>query len=124
MPLSTLNLLFHESDDFLQSPFPQNHLVHFILNFHGTILYCAIRSIETQIEHLSASLTCAYETIYQSYYLLQTLAKLGATSALVALSKTESKNIRELICRVLNAICKFQELRGEVVQQVIIIKQL
>jgi len=46
-----------------------------------------------------------------------TLAKLGATSALVALSKTESKNIRELICRVLNAICKFAELRGEVVQQ-------
>ena len=49
----------------------------------------------------------------------QTLAKLGATSALVALSKTESKNIKELICRVINAICKFPELRGEVVQQVI-----
>jgi len=46
-----------------------------------------------------------------------TLAKFGATSALVALSKTESKNIKELICRVLNAICKFSELRGEVVQQ-------
>ena len=88
------------------------------------MLYCAIRSIETQVERLSANLLCACETMYQSYFLLQTLAKLGATSALVALSKTESKNIRELICRVLNAICKFQELRGEVVQQVINIKQL
>jgi len=48
---------------------------------------------------------------------IYTLAKLGATSALVALSKTESKNIKELICRVINAICKFPELRGEVVQQ-------
>lgn len=48
---------------------------------------------------------------------IYTLAKLGATSALVALSKTESKNIKELICRVINAICKFAELRGEVVQQ-------
>ena len=64
-------------------------------------------------------------TIFHSYHYFnkrlsfQTLAKLGATSALVALSKTESKNIKELICRVINAICKFPELRGEVVQQVI-----
>merc|ERR1712198_658158 len=46
-----------------------------------------------------------------------TLCKYGATSALAALSKTESKNMKELISRVLNAICKFAELRGLVVQQ-------
>jgi len=45
------------------------------------------------------------------------LANYGMTSALVALSKTESKNLKELISRVLNAICKFSELRGLVVQQ-------
>jgi len=45
------------------------------------------------------------------------LANYGMTSALVALSKTESKNLKELISRVLNAICKFAELRGLVVQQ-------
>ena len=45
------------------------------------------------------------------------LAEYGMTSALVALSKTESKNLKELISRVLNAICKFAELRGLVVQQ-------
>lgn len=45
------------------------------------------------------------------------LANYGMTSALVALSKTESKNLQELIGRVLNAICKFAELRGLVVQQ-------
>ena len=45
------------------------------------------------------------------------LANYGMTSALVALSKTESKNLKELISRVLNAICKFPELRGLVVQQ-------
>ena len=45
------------------------------------------------------------------------LAGYGMTSALVALSKTESKNLKELIGRVLNAICKFPELRGLVVQQ-------
>ncbi len=39
------------------------------------------------------------------------------TSALVALSKTESKNIQELIARVLNAICKHADLRGLAVQQ-------
>lgn len=41
----------------------------------------------------------------------------GITSALVALSKTESNNSKELIARVLNAICNLQELRGRVVQQ-------
>ena len=45
------------------------------------------------------------------------LANYGMTSALVALSKTESKNLKELIGRVLNAICKHPELRGLVVQQ-------
>jgi len=45
------------------------------------------------------------------------LAHYGMTSALVAFSKTESKNLKELISRVLNAICKFAELRGLVVQQ-------
>jgi len=46
-----------------------------------------------------------------------TIANLGVTSALVALSKTESLNMRELIGRVMNAICKHAELRGLVVQQ-------
>ena len=36
---------------------------------------------------------------------------------MVALSKTESMNMRELIGRVMNAICKHPELRGLVVQQ-------
>ena len=36
------------------------------------------------------------------------MAQLGVTSALVSLSKTESANIRELIARVLNAVCKHQ----------------
>ncbi|XP_044739073.1 protein unc-45 homolog B [Chrysoperla carnea] len=45
------------------------------------------------------------------------LAKEGVTSALVALSKTESNNSKELIARVFNAICAEQELRGIVVQQ-------
>lgn len=47
----------------------------------------------------------------------QSLAQMGITSALVALGKAESKNIRELIGRVLNAVCKHKELRGLVVQQ-------
>ena len=46
-----------------------------------------------------------------------TLGRLGVTSALVSLSKTESHNLRELIARVLNALCKHAELRGLVVQQ-------
>ncbi|XP_046608289.1 protein unc-45 homolog B [Neodiprion virginianus] len=45
------------------------------------------------------------------------LAKEGVTTALVSLSKTESHNSRELICRVFNAICSQVELRGIVVQQ-------
>lgn len=45
------------------------------------------------------------------------IAQMGVTSALVSLSKTESHNMRELIARVLNAICKHGELRGLVVQQ-------
>ena len=46
-----------------------------------------------------------------------TLCQYGATSALVALSKTESKNMKELIARVVNAFCQHSELRGMVVQQ-------
>jgi len=46
-----------------------------------------------------------------------TLCQYGATSALVALSKTDSKNMKELIARVINAFCKHAELRGFVVQQ-------
>ena len=42
-----------------------------------------------------------------------TIANLGVTSAL---AKTESLNMRELIGRVMNAICKHAELRGLVVQ--------
>lgn len=48
---------------------------------------------------------------------LTILAKAGVTTGLVALSKTESHNSRELIARVFNAICNLQELRGIVVQQ-------
>ncbi len=47
----------------------------------------------------------------------KTLANYGITYALVALCKTESKNIKELIARVLNAMCRHAELRGIVVQQ-------
>lgn len=45
------------------------------------------------------------------------LVEHGITSALVALAKTESNNSKELIGRVLNAVCGLQELRGKVVQQ-------
>ncbi|XP_054271467.1 protein unc-45 homolog B isoform X1 [Macrosteles quadrilineatus] len=45
------------------------------------------------------------------------LAKEGIISALVVLSKTESDNSKELICRVFNAICAERDLRGIVVQQ-------
>ncbi|CAG0925763.1 unnamed protein product, partial [Notodromas monacha] len=45
------------------------------------------------------------------------LAKAGMTSGLVALSKTDSDNCKELIARVLNAMCEMAELRGIVVQQ-------
>jgi len=45
------------------------------------------------------------------------IAELGVTTAVVALCKTESKNLKELIARVLNSICKHRDLRGFVVQQ-------
>lgn len=45
------------------------------------------------------------------------LAKAGVTTALVALSKTDSQNCKELISRVFNGICSQQENRGIVVQQ-------
>ncbi|CAD1478878.1 unnamed protein product, partial [Heterotrigona itama] len=45
------------------------------------------------------------------------LAKAGVTYALVALSKTESQNSKELIARVFNAICSQHDVRGIVVQQ-------
>ncbi|VEN62045.1 unnamed protein product [Callosobruchus maculatus] len=45
------------------------------------------------------------------------LGQANVTSALVALSKTESDNSRELISRVFNALCAQQELRGTVVAQ-------
>ncbi|KAF7987508.1 hypothetical protein HCN44_003270 [Aphidius gifuensis] len=45
------------------------------------------------------------------------LANAGVTTALVALSKTDSQNSKELIARVFNAICSQQEVRGICVQQ-------
>ncbi|EEC07974.1 heat shock protein 70 (HSP70)-interacting protein, putative, partial [Ixodes scapularis] len=48
---------------------------------------------------------------------IKLLAESGVTVALVALSTTESRNSREMIARVFNAICEQQELRGHVVQQ-------
>lgn len=45
------------------------------------------------------------------------LAEEGVTTALVALSKTESDNSKEMIARVFNAICSEQNARGIVVQQ-------
>lgn len=48
---------------------------------------------------------------------LSILVKEGVTTALVALSKTQSDNSKELISRVFNALCSQQELRGAVVQQ-------
>jgi len=45
------------------------------------------------------------------------LGEWGITSALVAFYKNDSQNIQELIARVLNAVCKFKDLRGFVVQQ-------
>ncbi|XP_076344799.1 unc-45 myosin chaperone isoform X2 [Tachypleus tridentatus] len=48
---------------------------------------------------------------------VKVLVDSGITSALVALSKTESKSSRELIARVFNAMCEQKELRGTVVQQ-------
>ncbi|GBM84315.1 Protein unc-45 B [Araneus ventricosus] len=48
---------------------------------------------------------------------VKALAESGVTVALVALAKTESKNSKELISRVFNAICEHPDLRGAVVQQ-------
>ncbi|KAL1502590.1 hypothetical protein ABEB36_007712 [Hypothenemus hampei] len=45
------------------------------------------------------------------------LGKENITTALVALSKTESPNSRELIARVFNALASEHELRGIIVQQ-------
>lgn len=45
------------------------------------------------------------------------LAEEGVTTALVALTKTESDNSKEMIARVFNAICSEQNVRGKVVQQ-------
>ncbi|XP_071451063.1 protein unc-45 homolog B [Hetaerina americana] len=45
------------------------------------------------------------------------LGKAGVASALVSLSNTESAPCKELICRVFNALCNQQDLRGIVVQQ-------
>lgn len=45
------------------------------------------------------------------------LAEHHVTSALVALSKTQAKTSREMICRVFNAICEHVNLRGYVVQE-------
>lgn len=48
---------------------------------------------------------------------LMILGSEGVTTALVALSKTESDNSKELIARVFNALCSETELRGFVVSQ-------
>lgn len=45
------------------------------------------------------------------------LADVGVTTALVALTKTESNNSKEMIARVFNAICAEPSVRGKVVQQ-------
>ena len=45
------------------------------------------------------------------------LANVGVTNALVALSNTESKNSRELLCRVFLALATEESLRGLLVQQ-------
>lgn len=45
------------------------------------------------------------------------LAEEGITTALVALSKTESDNAKEMISRVFNALCSEVSVRGKVVQQ-------
>ncbi|XP_022901032.2 protein unc-45 homolog B [Onthophagus taurus] len=48
---------------------------------------------------------------------IQTLGEIGVTTALVALSKTESDNSKELISRVFNALCSEESLRGGIIQQ-------
>ena len=44
------------------------------------------------------------------------LVKLNVITALVSLSKTQSKSSREMISRVVNALCEYQHLRGKIVQ--------
>lgn len=44
------------------------------------------------------------------------LVKLNIVTALVSLVKTESKSGREMISRVMNALCEYQNLRGKIVQ--------
>lgn len=39
------------------------------------------------------------------------LVKLNIVTALVSLAKTESKSSREMISRVMNALCEYQSLR-------------
>ncbi|KAJ6225190.1 hypothetical protein RDWZM_003735 [Blomia tropicalis] len=51
------------------------------------------------------------------YSRCRVLAENHVTSALVALCRSKSKTSREMICRVFNAICEIQELRGKVVQE-------
>ncbi|GAB6029698.1 hypothetical protein CHUAL_005421 [Chamberlinius hualienensis] len=48
---------------------------------------------------------------------IKAITEQGITVGLVALSKTQANNSRELISRVFNAICGINELRGTVVQQ-------
>lgn len=48
---------------------------------------------------------------------IDALSKAGVTTALVALSKTESDNSKEMISRVFNAVCSEVNARGMVVQQ-------
>ncbi|MCL4129369.1 UNVERIFIED_CONTAM: hypothetical protein GTU68_051254 [Idotea baltica] len=48
---------------------------------------------------------------------INTLVEEGAASALVALSKTESHNSKELIARIFNALCEQHQNRGRVVQE-------
>ncbi|KAL8594973.1 hypothetical protein ACOMHN_038770 [Nucella lapillus] len=48
---------------------------------------------------------------------IHALAKAGVTNALVSLSNTESKNSRELLCRVYLALATEDSLRGLMVQQ-------
>lgn len=48
---------------------------------------------------------------------VKALSNAGVTTGLVALSKTESRNSKELITRVFNAMCEIPELRGKIVQQ-------
>lgn len=45
------------------------------------------------------------------------LTEAHVTTALVALTRSQSKTSREMICRVFNAICEVQELRGLIVQE-------